>query len=188
MRMAEKETLYLRATLRAEPIDLGTGFSPLGGRCYTEFGAKLDNRANEARVIGSSRKAAYKGPIDFDFVEGEITQPIERGMADAEIIDREEHTQAAKLVQRSQKSVVWQGLDCLGDFQFEASGVEVCSPQRVVHDLRKIASDKLSSRNVDRHPGATGPGRGLGERRAQYPPPEARHKPEFFDKTDELSG
>ena len=106
MRMAEKETLHLRAALRSEPIDLGTGFNPLGGRCYTKFGAKLDNRADEACVIGSSWKTAYKRPIDFDFVEGEITQPIERGMADAEIIDREEHTQAAKLVQRSQKSVV----------------------------------------------------------------------------------
>ena len=105
--MAEKETLRLRAALRSEPIDLGTGFSPLGGGCYTEFGAKLDDRANETCVIGSSWKTAYKGPIDFDFVEGEITQPIERGMANAEIIDREEHTQAAKLVQRSQKSIVW---------------------------------------------------------------------------------
>ena len=99
--MAEKETLCLRATLRSEPIDLGTGFSPLGGGCYTKFGAKPDNRANKAGVIGSSWKTAYKGPIDFDFVEGEITQPIQCGMANAEIIDREEHPQAAKLVQRS---------------------------------------------------------------------------------------
>ena len=105
--MAKKETLYLRAALRSEAIDLGSGFSPLGGCCYAKFGAKLNNRANEACVIGSSWKAAYERPIDFDFVEGEITQPIERGMADAEIIDREEHTQAAKLVQRSQKSIVW---------------------------------------------------------------------------------
>jgi hypothetical protein len=73
MRLAEKETLYLGAALRSEPIDLGTGFSPLGGRCNTKFGAELDNRANESCVIGSSWKAAYKGPIDFDFVEGEIT-------------------------------------------------------------------------------------------------------------------
>ena len=107
MRMAKKETLHLRAALRFEPIDLGTGFSPLRSRDYAKFGAKLDNRADEACVIGSSGKAAYKGSIDFDFVEGEITQPIERGMANAEIIDREEHTQAAKLVQRSQKSIVW---------------------------------------------------------------------------------
>jgi hypothetical protein len=70
--MAEKETLCLGAALRSEPIDLGTGFSPLGGRCSTKLGAKLDNRANEACVIGSSGKAAYKGPIDFDFVEGKI--------------------------------------------------------------------------------------------------------------------
>ena len=97
----KKETLCLRATFRSEPIDLGTGFSPLGGGCYTKFGAKLDNRANKAGVIGSSWKTAYEGPIDFDFVEGEITQPIERGMANAEIIDRQEHTQTAKLVQRS---------------------------------------------------------------------------------------
>ena len=90
--MAEKETLYLRTALRSEPIDLGTGFSPLGRRCCTKFGAKLDDRANEVCVIDSSGKAAYKGPIDFDFVEGEITQPIERGMANAEIIDREQHT------------------------------------------------------------------------------------------------
>jgi hypothetical protein len=75
--MAEKESLYLRAALCSEPIDLGTGFGTLGRRCYAKFEAKLDNRANEAGVIGSSWKAAYKGPIDFDFVEGEITQPIE---------------------------------------------------------------------------------------------------------------
>ena len=56
-----------------------------------------------------------------------------------------------------------------------------------MHDLSKIASEELSGGNVDRHPGAAWPGRGLGERRVQYPPPEARHKPEFFDQTDELS-
>ena len=65
MRMAEKETLCLGAALRSEPIDLGTGFSPLGGRCYTKLGAKLDNRANKACVIGSSWKAAYKATYRF---------------------------------------------------------------------------------------------------------------------------
>jgi hypothetical protein len=109
-------------------------------------------------------------------------------MANTEIIDREKHTQTAKLVQRSQKSVAREGLDSLRDFQFEASRVEVCGRQGVAHDSRKIAAEELSSRNVDRHPGAAWPSRGLGERRVQYPPPEARHKPEFFYKTDELSG
>src|SRR5215475_10943545 len=107
MRMAEKVTLHFGAALRSEPIDLGAGFSPLGGRWNTKLGCKLDNRANEACMIGSSGKAAYKGPIDFDLVEGKITHPIERGIANPEIIDREEHPQASKLVQRSQKSVVW---------------------------------------------------------------------------------
>jgi len=107
MRTAEKETLCLGTALRSEPIDLGAGFSPLSGRCNAKLDAKLDNRANEACVIGSSWKAAYKGPIDFDFVEGKIAQPTERGMANAEIVDRQEHTQAAKLVQRSQKGIVW---------------------------------------------------------------------------------
>src|SRR5438445_7616891 len=109
-------------------------------------------------------------------------------MANAEIVDRQEHTEAAKLVQRSQKSIAGQGLDSLSDLQLEASGVEVCVRQRVAHDLRKIAGEELSSRNVDRHPSAVWPSRGLGERHVQYPSSEAGHKPEFFDKTDELSG
>src|SRR5437762_10788595 len=104
---AEKEPLYLRAALGSEPIDLGTGFSPLGGCCNTKSGANLDNRAHEGCVIGSPWKTTYKGSIDFDFVEGKIAQPIERRMANAEIIDREEHAPAAKLVQRSQESVVF---------------------------------------------------------------------------------
>jgi hypothetical protein len=54
--------------------------------------------------------------------------------------------------------------------------------------LSKITGEELSSGNVDRHPDAAWPSRGLGERRVQYPPPEARHKPEFFGETDELSG
>ena len=94
-RMAEEETLHLRAAVCSEAGDLRTGFRALGGCRDAEFGAELNDRTNEGRVIGSLRKAAYKGPVDFDLVEGKGAQPMERGMADAEIIDRKVRAESA---------------------------------------------------------------------------------------------
>lgn len=68
-RMAEKETLHLRAAFRSKSVDLGPGFSTFGGCRYAEFGSKAYDLANKGCAIVSVRKAVYKGPIDLDLVE-----------------------------------------------------------------------------------------------------------------------
>ena len=98
-RGGEQVALSFMALLADQELRLGFGLDALGDDVQTESAPQRDGRAAyRARLV----IVAYlfdERTVDHDAVEGAVTQPPERHVARAEVIDEHAHTLAAQLVQ-----------------------------------------------------------------------------------------
>lgn len=92
-RMAEVEALRLAAALVKEEIVLFAGFDPFGDDALMESLAHVDDGAGHGGSVGVSGNLVNEGTIDFEGVDGKPSHGADTGIAGAEVVHSELHTQ-----------------------------------------------------------------------------------------------
>ena len=126
--------------------------------------------------------------VDLDLVERETLQVAQRGIAGAEIVERDAHPDGAKLVQDGERGLVVADQHRLGDLQFEPARRQAGGGKRGQDLQREGAAPELDRRNVDREADIVGPGRGLRAGRGQHPFAELIDQAGVFRDRNELGG
>ena len=62
---------------------------PFGHGLDAEPPRQIDQGLHEGAVVGGARDVLHEGAVDLDDVDAEIAQIAERGVAGAEIVDRD---------------------------------------------------------------------------------------------------
>ena len=99
-RRAEVVALRQATAFGVEHRELLGALDALGDRVEAEAAAEAEERAQDrlrARIV---LQRADEGAVELDLVEREAAQIAERGMADAEIVERDPHAQPLELAQR----------------------------------------------------------------------------------------
>ncbi len=83
------------------------GFDALDHDAHAQVAADGVDRANDARGLGVSRRVdvAHETLVDLDLVEGKIVEIAQRGIARAEIVERDVDADRAQLVERGERWV-----------------------------------------------------------------------------------
>ena len=91
-RRADEVALHLRAAFRAHPIGLLLGLDAFGGRRHAQADAEPGDGAHDGEGVHIGRRQiADEAAIDLDLVEGKLAQIAQRGIAGAEIVQRDAH-------------------------------------------------------------------------------------------------
>ena len=126
--------------------------------------------------------------VDLDLVEREALQIAQRGVAGAEIVERDPDPDGAKLVQNGERRLVVANEHGLGDFKLEPAGGEARRRQRRHDFQRQGAALELNRRDVDREPDIVRPGRGFRASGGQYPLAERVDQAGFLGNRNKLDG
>ena len=88
---------------------------------------------------------------------GKALQVAQRGIAGAEIVERDADPDGAKVVQNGERRLVVADEDGLGDLELQPARGEAGCGQRRHHLQRQRAAPELNRRDVDREPDIAGP-------------------------------
>jgi len=105
LRLGPSEVVALPA-VHAEGAEGGSlfkGFDPFGGDQQPEIVGEDDDGADDRQVRAGPADAGNKGSVDLDRVDGDVAQVAERGVAGAEVVDRQADTEGAQVGQRRQR-------------------------------------------------------------------------------------
>ena len=84
----DEVTLRFRGAALADEVELAFRFDALHRRRYLEGLAELEDDVDDVGVALALHHRPGKGPIDLQLVDGEGPQIVDRGKADAEIVER----------------------------------------------------------------------------------------------------
>src|SRR5215469_12121646 len=98
-RLGEQEPLAGHAAERQQRRDLRLELDALGHGLEAERLAERDDGARELGAVVGVGQAADEGAVDFKDVDREAMQVGERGIAGAEIVDREPHSESLQAVE-----------------------------------------------------------------------------------------
>ena len=114
--------LYLVASFLAQAIELFLRLDPLGHHRGAEHCGHLQDRSQH--VPGALFAKLNEAAVDLDRVERKARQIAERGIAGAEIVQRNAYAHRAQGIQRPDGSAIVVDQHALGDFQFEPTRIE----------------------------------------------------------------
>ena len=97
-RLAKHKALSVFAPELIKLDSVGVGFSTLGDHIHAEIVSQRDDRTQDHRPR-AFRRCAHEGLIDLDRVEWESLQISKRGIAGAEIVEREPGAEFANPLQ-----------------------------------------------------------------------------------------
>src|SRR5439155_12182963 len=86
---AEQETLAVAAVVLEEELALFVCFDSLGERFEAEGVRKLDDGGDELARVLAVVEIPDEGAVDLEHVDPGLVEPTERGVAGAEVVDRE---------------------------------------------------------------------------------------------------
>ena len=122
-RPTEIEPLRLLATVRFEERNLLDLFHALGNRFDTETASEVDDRLDDRLVFRIVRETSDEGLIDLQLVGAESLEVTQRGIAGAEVIDRDAHTECVELVHDRDGTQRVVGCDPLGQFELQITRI-----------------------------------------------------------------
>src|ERR1700733_3333323 len=100
--LGEQEALSGHAAERQQCRDLRLQLDAFGDRVEAERLAERDDRPRQLRAVFGARQAADEGAIDLEDVNRKTMQIRQRGIAGAEIVDREAHAERLETVKALQ--------------------------------------------------------------------------------------
>ena len=95
LRRREEVALGLVAVERDQRDELLLGLDAFGGDAQAERVGQTDDRRDDRGVAGIGAEAAHERTVDLHGVDREPLQVAERGVAGAEVVDRELHAERA---------------------------------------------------------------------------------------------
>jgi hypothetical protein len=131
---------------------------------------EVDDRAHNDGVVGVVKHVAHERPVDLQLVDGKPAEMRERGVAGAEIVERDRHAARMQSVERLlDQARIAAEEDTLGDLDLQMSGGQPRCGQGLRHREVQIAASELGVGHVDRDT-ANGHARvGPGPRLSHYP-------------------
>ena len=169
LRRAEQIALHLRTTERAQHFALLLGLDAFGRRRHAARGGDIDDRLDDAGRALRLADIGDEAAVDLDLVEREALQIAQRGIAGAEIVERNADPDGAQLVQHRERRIVVADQHRLGDLELEPACGQTRGRQRCDDLQRQRAALELHRRDVDREADIVRPGRGLDAGRGQHP-------------------
>jgi hypothetical protein len=98
------------------------------------------------RVAGN---AGQEGAVDLDDLHRQLAQPPQRGVARAEVVDREREAGGAQLPEHRQQPRGLQRPGALRDLEHQAAGRDAVSPRECGEAPGDVATAQLARRHVD---------------------------------------
>ena len=113
----------------------------LGHRLEPERVRELDDRLHDGGVLGARHDAVDEGLVDLQRVDRQqLAQVAQRGVADAEVVDRQAHAELLELAQRRGRGVHVGEHGALGDLQAQLAGTDARRGDRRGDRSRKSAA------------------------------------------------
>jgi hypothetical protein len=108
------------AFVAAEPaqlLGLLDRFDPFGDGLQPQVGCQLEDGAHQRAVVGVLVETGDERAVDLEDLHGQLDQVGQRGVAGAEVVDRQPHIQPAELVGHLQDGVEVLHEQALGELQ-----------------------------------------------------------------------
>src|SRR6516165_5020948 len=136
LRRAEQVTLHLGAAEPAQQLALRLGLDAFGRRRHVERGGNVHHGLHDRRGTVGFGNVADKAAVDLDLVEREALQIAERGIAGAEIVERDAYPDRTQLMQDRKGGLIVADQNRFGDLDLQSvrlqgGGGQCCrDPQR----------------------------------------------------------
>src|SRR4051794_32361860 len=148
-RAAEVPALSVVGAHRTELVGLLLGLDALGDDLHAERPGQHDDSTDDRGVLGVAADLADERAVDLQEVDlGDLAQMPERREADAEVVDREPHTDGTKRAQPQQRSVRIGEESALGDLETEIAGLDSRGGDDVAHVVDEVGIGELPGRDV----------------------------------------
>nr|GFB67140.1 hypothetical protein [Tanacetum cinerariifolium] len=96
---AERVSLHFVAAVFAQEFQLFVGFHALRDDRQVEAVGHGDDRAGDLCVLFAGRQTVDEGAVDLQHIDRELLEVVQRGIAGAEVVDRDAQAQALEAVQ-----------------------------------------------------------------------------------------
>jgi hypothetical protein len=158
-----------------------------------ESSRECDDARNELVLLRGRAHRLDERPVQFDHVQGYVTQVAQRRVTGAEVVDRDPDTAAAQTLQVVPDELVVTEQKGLGDLQHQAVRAQAAACKQPVDGGGEVECAELAGRHVGGHigqcmcRGARPLSRGAGRRR-ENPVPDRSDEPGLLGDVDELVG
>ena len=153
---------------------------------------RLGERHDGGDRRGGARLAATQRPdealVDLDGVDRQPAEIAKRGIAGAEVVERDLHAHRPEPVERRANRRIAVDEDALGDLDLQSPRRQPGGQKRGLHVRAYVGETELDRRDVDRHHAVGGPARGLFAGAAQRNAPEFDDEPAFLSHRYEYRG
>lgn len=143
-RPAKQITLYLIAGVLTEELQLLLGLDPLGDYFHVQAVCHGDDGPGDLRILFAVGQAVDEAAVDFQHIDGELLEVIERRVTGAKIINRDAQPEFFQLGQGLQGVGDIAHQDAFGQLQFEAGSWRVMQGQDLGNPLAKLAVLELA--------------------------------------------
>src|SRR5450756_1444449 len=168
-RPAEQITLAFVATLRRHQLHLLFRFDAFGDHDFVEASAEAGDGADDGAGIALVAEIADERLVDLDLIERELAQVVERGVAGAEVVERQADAEILHLLHRLQGAFVVLEQQTLGYLQLDPLRRPPRLRQRRYLLQSETAVPELDRRQIDGNLDAMRPGRRLDAGAVQGP-------------------
>src|SRR5262245_59173937 len=121
----------------------------LGDHDFVETRTKTGNRADDRLGIGFLVETLNERLVNLDLLEGKLAQIVKRGVAGAEIVQRNTHPEVLELLNGRQRSIVVFEQEALSDLQLQPLRGKPRLGQRRYHLQGEAAVAELHGRKRD---------------------------------------
>src|ERR1700709_2173502 len=131
-----KEVALCQSTAEGEKLaELRLGLYPLGDHLDAEVAGEGQNGAQDLRALPLLAHLGNEGAVDLQTVDGEALETGERGVAGAEVVDRDPHAQRLHAVPGLDRDVEVPHHDALGDLEHQVSSLHLCPGESRPHPI-----------------------------------------------------
>src|SRR5207253_531606 len=139
-----------KAAVLFEELELFLRLDALGDHANVQRLAHRDHGRNDCSVASSALDVVNERLIDFQSIDREPLQVIERGMSHAEIIDRDAHSEILEIEKNLGGQVRILHGGALGDLDFQETRIEARTLNGVADHGDDVRLLELTRGDVDR--------------------------------------
>ena len=166
-----------------QALRLGELFDALGHGREAELESKLDDRGDDGCVLRALAEAVHEGAVDLDDVDRhQVLEVRERGVAGAEIVDRELDAELLELGQRLVRAPGIQHDGALGELETEEAGSpcrrSAAATSATISPCVSWRSERLTDISSRRADALGAPGRGLAAGLVEHPAADGDDRPD----------
>jgi len=122
---------------------LRLGLDAFRRRRHAERAGDADHRLDDDDVLVTLRQIRHERPVDLDLVERKAAQIAQRGIAGAEIIERDPHAEALDPAQRGKRILGVLHEDAFGDLELEAVRRQTGPGEGLLDHLEQVRRGEL---------------------------------------------